>query len=128
MIFSFLALFHVLQRTFLIFQLFHFSLPYFTFYSVGFSFSTFSDILPYSRSYSVHSSFFRFLKISRHISLPKDCYSHFLWFSVFSTYSRSYSVHFSFFSFFNDFVIFQVLKCVFLIFHDFQFSLPYFMS
>ena len=31
-------------------------------------------------------------------------------------------MHFSFFSFFNDFVIFQVVKWMFLIFHDFQFS------
>ena len=30
--------------------------------------------------------------------------------------------HFSFFTFFSDFVIFQVVKCMFLIFHDFQFS------
>ena len=29
-------------------------------------------------------------------------------------------VHFSFFTFFSDFVIFQVLKWMFLIFHDFQ--------
>ena len=31
-------------------------------------------------------------------------------------------VHFSFFTFFSDFVIFQVVKWMFLIFHDFQFS------
>ena len=43
-------------------------------------------------------------------------------FSVFSPYSRSYSVHFSFFTFFSDFVIFQVVTWLFLIFHDFQFS------
>ena len=73
MIFSFLAIFHVLPWTFLIFQLFQFSLPHFTYYSVCFSFSTFSVILPYSRSYSVHSSFFMFFKLSRHISLPKEC-------------------------------------------------------
>ena len=32
------------------------------------------------------------------------------------------SMHFSFFTFFSDFVIFQVVKWMFLIFHDFQFS------
>ena len=37
-------------------------------------------------------------------------------------YSRSFNVHFSFFTFFTDFVIFQVVKWMFLIFHDFQFS------
>ena len=58
----------------------------------------------------------------RHISRPKVCISHFLWFSVFSPYSRSFSVHFSFFTYFSDFVIFQVIKWMFLIFHDFHFS------
>ena len=86
------------------------------------SFSTFSGVLPSSRSYIVHISFLKFFNISHHISLPKECYSHFPWFSVFSPYSRSYSVHFSFFTFFSDFVIFQVVKWMFLIFHDFQFS------
>ena len=42
--------------------------------------------------------------------------------SVFSPYSRCFSVHFSFFTFFSDSVIFQVVKWMFLIFHDFQFS------
>ena len=65
------------------------------------------------------STFFSF---PRHISRTKVCISHFLWFSVFSPYSRSFSVHFSFFTFFSDFVIFQVVKWMFLIFHDFQFS------
>jgi hypothetical protein len=31
-------------------------------------------------------------------------------------------VNFSFFTFLIDFFIFQVVKCVFLIFHDFQYS------
>jgi hypothetical protein len=98
---SFLALFHVLQRTFLIFENFQFSLPFFTSYRVCFSFTTFSFILPYSRSYRVHLSFFMFFNISRHISLPKECYSHFPWFSVLLS-------------------IFQVLQCAFFIFHVFQ--------
>ena len=42
--------------------------------------------------------------------------------SVFSPYSRCFSVHFSCFTFFSDFVSFQVVKWMFLIFHDFQFS------
>ena len=84
MIFSFIAIFHVLQWTFLNFP-----------------------------------PFFSFL---RNITRPKLRISHFLRFSVLSPYSRSYSVHFSFFTFFSDFVIFQVVKWMFLIFHDFQFS------
>ena len=42
-----------------------------------------------------------FFSLSRHISRPKVCISHFPRFSVFSPYSRSYSVHFSFFKFFE---------------------------
>ena len=34
----------------------------------------------------------------------------------------SYSVHFSLFRFFSDFIIFQVVKWMFRIYHDFQFS------
>ena len=40
---------------------------------------------------------------------------------TFLPYSRSYSVHFSFFTFFSDFVIFQFVKWMILIFQDFQF-------
>ena len=39
-----------------------------------------------------------------------------------SPYSMTYSVHFSFFTIFSDFVIFQVVKWMFLIFRDFQLS------
>jgi len=50
-------------------------------------------------------------------------------FSVFSTYSSSCHVNFLFLSFFFSFssfiAIFQVLQCAFLIFHPFQFFLPY---
>ena len=68
------------------------------------------------------SKFSTFFSFPRHISPPKVCISHFPWFSVFSPYSRSYSVYFSFFKFFSDIIIiFHVLKCVFLIFRDFQF-------
>ena len=65
------------------------------------------------------SNFFSFPRL---ISRPKVCISHFLRFSGFSPYSRTYSVHFSFFTFCSDFVIFQVVKWMFLIFQDFQFS------
>ena len=85
-------------------------------------FPWFSVFWPYSMTYSVHFSSFIFFNISHHISLPNECYSHSLWFSVFSPYSRSYSVHFSFFTLISDFVIFQTVKWMFLIFHDFQFS------
>ena len=68
------------------------------------------------------SKFSTFFSFPRHISRHTVCISHFPWFSVFSPFSRSYSVHFSFFSFFSDFVILQVVKWMFLIFHDFQFS------
>jgi hypothetical protein len=68
------------------------------------------------------SKFSTFFSFPRDISHPKVCISHFPKFSVFSPYSRSYSVHFSFFTFCSDFVIFQVVKWMFLIFHDFQFS------
>ena len=65
------------------------------------------------------SNFFSFPPL---ISCPKLCISHFLRFLVFSPYSRSYIVHFSFFTFFSDFVIFQVVKWMFIIYHDFEFS------
>ena len=68
------------------------------------------------------SKFSNFFSFPRHISCPKVCISHILCFSVFSQYSRSYSLHFSFFTFFSDFVLFQVVKWMFLIFDDFQFS------
>ena len=74
------------------------------------------------------SKFSNFFSFPRHISRPKVCISHFPWFSVFSPYSRSYSVHFSFFTFFSEFVIFQVVKWMFLIFERFSVFLPYSMS
>ena len=140
MIFSFLAIFHVLQRTFQNFPtfsvflaIFHVlkcvffifrdcqfsrSIPvptvyfsFFTFFSdfvifqvVKWMFLIFHDfqfscrILCPTVDISKFSNFFSF---PRHISPPKVCTSHFLWFSVFWPYSRSYSVHFSIFIFFN---------------------------
>ena len=127
---------------FLIFHVFQCFSPYSTSYSLLFSFSmifTFPFILqvlqcaflifhdfecfsPYSWSYSVHFSFSTFLSVSNHVGGPTLCVSHFPWFSVFSPYSRP-TVCISHFSRFSVFLaIFHVLQCVFLIFHDFQFS------
>ena len=47
----------------------------------------------------MYISFFTFLSVSRHISRPTVCVSHFTLFSVFLSYSRFYRVHFSFFTF-----------------------------
>ena len=66
-------------------------------------FHLFQCFSPYSRSSSVFVSFSTFFLISRHLPGPTMCISHFPLFSVFLA-------------------IFQVLQCVFLIFHDFQFS------
>ena len=121
-IFSFLVIFQVLQCAFLIFHLLqwfrHFSssqvdVSHFPWFSVS------CHIPCATVDISKLSNFFSFPLL---ISRPKVCISHFPRFSIFSPYSRSYSVHFSFFSFFSDFVIFQLVKWVFLIFHDFQFS------
>jgi len=98
----FFSIFHVLKGVFLVFHIFS--------YLVIFQVLQCAFII------------FHVFNISCHISLPKEGYSHFLWFSVFSQYSMSYNVHFSFFTFFSDFFIFQVLKWMFLIFHDFQCS------
>jgi len=103
MFFSDFVIFQVVKWMFLIFHDFQFSchIP-----------CPIVDISKFSNLFSFPS----------HITPPKDCISHFLLFSVSSPYSRSYSVHFSFFTFFSDFVIFQIIKWMFLIFHDFQFS------
>ena len=57
-----------------------------------------------------------------HIPGRTRWYSYFSNFVVCSSKSRSYSVHFSFFAFSVFLAIIQVLKCSFLIFHVFQFS------
>ena len=66
-------------------------------------------------------SFCMFLSVSCHISCPTMVFFHFPRFSFFLPYSRSYSVHFSFFTF-SSFNIFQVIECLCLIFHVFQFA------
>ena len=57
-------------------------------------------------SYSVHFSSFTLISVSRHIPGARVCISHFS-------------------TFFSFLAIFQVLQCVYLIFHDFQCFLPY---
>ena len=100
---KFLVIFHYLMSVILIFPDFHFCRH-----------------IPCSTvDFSKFSIFFSF---PRHISRTKVGITHFPGFSVFSPSSRSYRVHFSFLTFFSDFVIFQVVKWMFLIFHDFQFS------
>ena len=88
---------------------------------VYFAFSTFFQCFSqYSRSYSVCVSFFSlfgflasgfflfftFLNVSRHISSPIGCVFHFS-------------------KFFSFFIIFQGLRCSFLIIHNFQCFSPY---
>ncbi|SGA30682.1 Uncharacterised protein [Chlamydia abortus] len=60
----------------------------------------------------------------RHISRPKVFPPFSIFLAIFHVLKClfSFSVHFSFFTFFCDFVIFQVVKWMFLIFQDFQFS------
>ena len=64
------------------------------------------SILAIPQVYSVTLSFFRFFRVSRHISHPTVCVSHF-------------SMIFSFFA------ILLVLQCPFLIFHVFKCFSPY---
>ena len=121
-IFSFLAIFQVLQCAFLICHVFQ-GFRHFSSHQVDVSrfplFSVSCHIPCATVDISKLSNFFSFPRL---ISRPKVCISHFPSFSGFSPYSRSYSVHFSFLTFFSDFVIFQVVMWLFLIFHDFQFS------
>jgi len=101
MIISILAIFHVLQWTFLNFPPFSVFLAILHVLKCVFLIFRDFQVSLYSWSYSVHLSFFMFFNISRHISLPNECYSHFPWFSLLSPYSMFY-------------------MCTFLIFHVFQ--------
>ena len=112
--------------------------PYSRSYSVHFSFPTFLafltifQVLPcvflfsHDFQFSLHTPgpflFSTFLSISNHIPRPTVYISSFPCFECFSPYSRSYSVHFSFPTFLVFLTIFQLLLCVFLFSHDFQFS------
>ena len=100
MIFSFLAIFHVLQWTFLNFP----------------PFSVYLDIFHVLKCAFL---IFRNFQFSRHIPGPSVCISHFSRFLVISSFFKSSSGCFSFFTFFSDFFIFQVVQWMFLIFHDF---------
>ena len=78
----FLAIIQVLHCVFLFFHVFQCYLPYFTSYSVHFSFST-------------------LFSVPRHFPGQTMFVSHFSRFYFFSQYSMSYSVHFSFSTFFS---------------------------
>ena len=123
MIFSFLAIFHVLQWTFL-------------------NFPTFSVFFAVFHVLKGVFLFFCDFQFSRHIPGLSVCISYFSRFSVIlsffnsSTGCFSLSMIFSFLAMFHVLqwtflnfppfsvflAIFHVLKCVFLIFRDFQFS------
>ena len=103
--FSFLAILQVLQCAVLIFHVFQLSLPYFTFYSMYFSFSMICSFLAIFQVLKCVFLFFHVFSVSPHISRPTVWLSHFQLFSVFSPYSRSYTVHFC------AFLIFQLLQC-----------------
>ena len=68
------------------------------------------------------SLIFNFFQFCRHFPGPTVCMSHIPRFSGFKPYSRSWSVHFSLCTFFTVSRIFQLLQCVCLLFHVFQFS------
>ena len=81
-------------------------MPYYTSYSVYFSFYSFCCFSPQSRSYKVYFSYLVFFTVSYHMPCPTVCVSHFI----------SYHASFSFSSFVGFLAIFQVLKCEFLLF------------
>jgi hypothetical protein len=62
--------------------------------SVNFSFSVILSFHAIFQVLRVYLKFIMFCNISRHISLTNECYSPFLWFSVFLPYSMSYGGHF----------------------------------
>ena len=64
----------------------------------------------------------RDFQFSRHIPGPTVCLSHFSRFAVILSFFKWSSGFFSFSMIFSFLAIFHVLKCVFLIFRDFQFS------
>jgi hypothetical protein len=68
-------------------------------------------------------TFSMIFSVSCHIPGPTVFVYHSPHFSVFSPYSSSYNVHFSFSTFSVFVTILQVLQCMCLIFHVFQFSL-----
>ena len=121
-IFSFLALFQVLQCAFLFFYFFHCFLPYSRSYIVCVSFYTFFSSLSIVQVLQCVFLIFHLFTLSRHIPCPTVCVSNFSRLPVFSQNYNFYSEHFSLFMFFSFLAIFYVLQCVCLLFHVFQFS------
>ena len=75
MFFSFLVIIQILQCVFRIFQLFQCLSPYFTSYSVSISFCMIFSYPPYSRFYSVHFSFSTFSSVFHSIFQVIQCFS-----------------------------------------------------
>ena len=86
-------------------------------------FSIFLVIFYYLRSVIL---IFLDFQCSRHIKGPTVCISHFSLFSVISSFFKSSNGCFSFSMIFSFLAIFHVLQWIFLHFHLFQFSSPYF--
>jgi hypothetical protein len=138
----FLAIFHFLKYVFLIFCDFQFSrhipgatvcISHFSRFSVISSlFKSSSGCFSFSMIFSflaifhvLHWTFLKFPPFSvflANISLPKVSISHFFVIFSFLVIFQVLQCAFSFFTFFSHFVIFELVKWIFLIFHDFQFS------
>ena len=144
-IFSFLAIFQVLQCAFLIFQVFqwfrHFSSVKWMFLIIHdfrfschipcptvdiYKFSTFLFFLAIFHVLKCVFLIFRDVKFSRHIPGLTVCISHFSCFSVISSFFKSSSGCFSFSMIISFLSIFHVLHWTFLNFPHFQISSPYF--
>jgi hypothetical protein len=108
-IFSFLAIFHVLQWTFL-------NCP---------NFSVFLTIFHVLKCVFL---IFRDFLFSRHIPCPTVCMSHFSRFAVISSFFKWSSGCFSFSTIFSFLTIFHFLQWTFQIIQLVHFSSPYFMS
>ena len=127
--FSFLAKIEVTQCEFLIFHGFSVFLAIFQFLQcVCFSFCMFFRVSRHISYPTMWVSHFFVCQFSSHILGPTMWVSPFLCWSLFSTYSRSYNVHYSFSGFSVLISIFQVIHCLWLLFHAFSVFLPYFMS
>jgi hypothetical protein len=122
MIFRYLAILQVLQSAFLIFHVFECFLPHYRSYSFCVSFFMFFSFHAINRVLQCAFLIFHLFECFALYSGSKIVVGHFPTFSVFLSYSRSYSVPFSFSPFSVFLAIFHLLQCVFLIFHDFQFS------
>ena len=118
--FCLLAIFQVLQCTFLICYFFNCFSPHFIFYHVSFSFSSFVGFLAIFQVLKCEFLIFLFVEFYHHNPGPTVCISHFSHFSLFSPIpshtvfvsyfprfsfffpqSSSYSVYFSYLKFFT---------------------------